>query len=62
MMDDIDDVAHVDALWEHMRCRNSRLIASLTKGRLKEANYVGGEVDVILEFTEIKGRFILKSS
>ena len=54
MMDDMDDESHVDALWEDMRCRNSRLIASLTKERLEEANYVAGEIDVILEYVIVE--------
>ena len=50
MMDDMDDDSHLDALWDDMRCRNSRLVAALTKERLEEAKYVAGEIDVILEF------------
>ena len=48
-MDEMDDDSHVNALWDEMRCRNSRLVAALTRERLEEAGYVACEIDVILD-------------
>ena len=49
-MDDLESAEHVDALWDEMRFRNSRLIAAMTAENLAEAGYATGEISCILQY------------
>ena len=41
MMDDMDDDSHLDALWDDMRYRNSRLVAARSSRRCTKPGAAG---------------------